>query len=170
MQGHDIRDGDESPPAESGSELPRLTRAEDAELRQLAWFAKAGQLSDKSQARLSELRARDRRDTIRDPRPDPTSGINRSAIGFGPPPSAPPVCPNCGFGLQRLAGQPGSCPGCGFLVRGDGPESPGDADPSASSQAELPPLGSIDGETFRALLLSAAMGGPPGESSPTPAA
>lgn len=167
MQGHDIPDRDEIPPAESVSELPRLTRAEDAEMRQLAWFAKAGQLSDKSQARFSELRARDRRDTIRDPRPDPTAGVNGASIGFGPPPSAPVACPNCGFGLLRLAGQPGSCPGCGFLVRGDGPESPGDAGSAASSEAELPALGSLDKETFRTLLLSAAHGGTPGEGTPT---
>lgn len=144
--------------AQSDSDLPRLTRAEDAEMRQLAWFAKAGHLSERSQARLAELRARDRRETIRDPRPDPTSGTAGSATRFLPASAVSSSCPNCGFGRPRSDGSSSSCPNCGFSAQGD----TDDHDAAASSpcgQSELPVFGSLDKEAFRSLLLNAAKGG-----------
>lgn len=45
-----------------------LTRDEDDSLRRLAYFAENAGLSQWSQSRLKELRARDRRDDIRLPR------------------------------------------------------------------------------------------------------
>lgn len=45
-----------------------LTRDEDDSLRRLAYFAENAGLSEWSEARLKELRARDRRDDIRLPR------------------------------------------------------------------------------------------------------
>ena len=59
----------------SGIRLRRaLTKAEDNELRQLEWFELAGDLSESSQKRLVELRRRDRRTDVRNPRPDPSNG------------------------------------------------------------------------------------------------
>lgn len=99
----------------------QLTDLEDAELRQLTWFGLAGDLSEKSQARIAELRSRDRRAEVRDPRPDPISqdsawqGINWTepsrwdlefdAEGFI-------SCPNCSFG-PLPEGVVVSCPQCG---------------------------------------------------------
>src|SRR5690349_3829211 len=108
--GTEIAGGDGAPGGESGAGLPRLSPAEDAELRQLAWFSRAGQLSEKSQARLSDLKARDRRNTIRDPRPDPTSGGSGIATRFDSAPASARVCPNCGSGVVRPGGRSGSCP------------------------------------------------------------
>ena len=51
-----------------------LTKAEDNELRQLEWFELAGDLSEQSLKRLVELRKRDRRADVRNPRPDPSNG------------------------------------------------------------------------------------------------
>jgi len=144
--------------AQSDSEFPRLTRAEDAEMRQLAWFAKAGHLSEKSQARLADLRARDRRGTIRDPRPDPTSGTAGAATRFLPTSAASSSCPNCGFGQQRSDGSSSSCPTCGFSVQGDTDNHDAAAGPPCG-QPELPAFGSLDKEAFRSLLLNAARGG-----------
>lgn len=50
-----------------------LSRKEDNELRLLTWFELAGSLSEASERRIAELRARDRRDEVRDPRSDPAS-------------------------------------------------------------------------------------------------
>lgn len=78
---------------------PALTAAEDHELRQLTWFSRVGQLSERSAARLSELRERDKRTDVRDPRPNPASPEDDE------PSSLPPLqmdriasitCPNCG--------------------------------------------------------------------------
>ena len=100
-------------PIESKPDLPRLTAAEDSELRQLTWFAKVGSMSESSQARLLELRARDRRDTVRDPRPDPGS-TDAPPIGarFTADPVEPTSCPRCGFGLGRSGSS--ICPYCAF--------------------------------------------------------
>jgi hypothetical protein len=51
-----------------------LTKEEDNTLRQLAFFELAGVLSDLSRHRMRELRKRDRRREIRNPRPDPSAG------------------------------------------------------------------------------------------------
>lgn len=45
-----------------------LTAAEDEELRRLAALAEFGELTPAAAAVFAELRARDRRDTIREPR------------------------------------------------------------------------------------------------------
>jgi hypothetical protein len=90
-----------------------LTAAEDSELRQLTWFAQIGSLSDKSQARISELRARDRREIVRDPRPDP--GSKEVALVGARLPSVPvetKSCPKCGFGLRGSGSS--ICPYCAF--------------------------------------------------------
>lgn len=81
------------------NDQPALTPAEDHELRQLTWFSKVGQLSDRSAQRLSELSGRDRRNGVRDPRPNPSSPDDDQ------PSTLPPLemdhvssitCPNCG--------------------------------------------------------------------------
>lgn len=160
----DIPGGDEARGAEAGSELPRLTSAEDAELRQLAWFSKAGQLSAQSQARLTELRARDRRDTIRDPRPDPSVDAIRRAPAFSADTAGSSTCPNCGSGSLKVSGSSRLCSYCGFSQR-HGPDTAQPAD----SPTSLPPrdqgacaLGTIEGGAFRELLVTAARGGAPG--------
>lgn len=97
---------------ESAPHEPGLSPEEDNELRQLTWFSLVGQLSDASQARMLELRAKDRRSKVRNPRPDPSA----SRMGTPESPSSPPrlnsdhesatgnfVCPNCGF-VQRGPG------------------------------------------------------------------
>jgi hypothetical protein len=89
-----------------------LTADEDNELRQLTWFSLVGHLSDASQARLLELRAKDRRSKVRNPRPDPSA----SRMDVPEAPASPPrvvpdhqapqgnfICPNCGF-VQRGIG------------------------------------------------------------------
>ena len=45
----------------------RLTESEDGDLRRLNYMAKNGMLSDWSRQRMIELRARDRRQMIREP-------------------------------------------------------------------------------------------------------
>lgn len=78
---------------------PALTPAEDHELRQLTWFSKVGQLSERSAARLSELMELDRRSGVREPKPNPASPQDDE------PTTLPPLqmdhvasitCPNCG--------------------------------------------------------------------------
>ena len=49
-------------------ELPRLTREEDDELRRLHWISQIGFLSQHKRERMVELRLRDRRQVIREPR------------------------------------------------------------------------------------------------------
>ena len=44
-----------------------LTPQEDAELRRLNFFNRFGMLTGKSKMRFNELRARDRRESIREP-------------------------------------------------------------------------------------------------------
>lgn len=98
----------------------RLNALEDAELRQLTWFGLAGDLSEQSRERIEELRSRDRRDDVRDPRPDPISQESdgrRYISDSGPDPSVDDrpeanrmaSCYNCGYApLER-----GSlCPHC----------------------------------------------------------
>jgi hypothetical protein len=89
-----------------------LTTEEDNELRQLTWFSLVGHLSDASQARLLELRARDRRSKVRNPRPDPSvSRMGAPDLQAAPPPVVAEadttpgnfVCPNCGY-VQRGPG------------------------------------------------------------------
>ena len=85
------------------TEHPRLTPAEDHELRQLTWFSKVGHLSEQSAARLADLMARDRRTEVRDPRPNP-SGDGDELYGTTlPEPDrlAASTCPNCGFLLPE---------------------------------------------------------------------
>lgn len=48
--------------------LPRLSYDEDAELRRLEFISQVGSLAEHKQARLLELRARDRRSQVRSPR------------------------------------------------------------------------------------------------------
>ena len=85
-----------------------LTPSEDNELRQLTWFSMVGQLSESSNERILELRAKDRRTKVRNPRPDPSA--SRSVADTPVAPSkldsqaqslpAHFTCPNCGF-VQR---------------------------------------------------------------------
>lgn len=49
-------------------ELPRLTREEDDELRRLRWISQVGCLSQHKRERMVELRLRDRRQVVREPR------------------------------------------------------------------------------------------------------
>jgi hypothetical protein len=163
LEGTDIPEDGGALDAESASEPEGLNRSEDAELRQLGWFAKAGQLSERSNSRLSQLRAKDRRETIRDPRPDPTSGSTPGAPRFGSTAAEPFVCPNCGFGIVRLSGQSSSCPNCGCSVRREtaGSDPFGVGGTPVSNDAELPALGSLDQEAFRTLLPNAARGHEP---------
>ena len=48
-----------------------LGRDEDNELRLLTWFELAGSVSEATEQRIAELRNRDRREEVRDPRSDP---------------------------------------------------------------------------------------------------
>lgn len=102
--------------ADSALDQRGLTSEEDNELRQLTWFSLVGQLSDTSEARLIELKAKDRRSKVRNPRPDPSA----SRMGTPDTPSTSP----------RLPADPeptdGSftCPNCGFVQRGIGLTSP----------------------------------------------
>ena len=98
-----------------------LTGLEDAELRQLTWFGLAGDLSEKSQARIAELRSRDRRAEVRDPRPDPISQESAWQAIDGTVPSEWDLefdaeesvkCQNCSFG-PLPEGVVVSCPHCG---------------------------------------------------------
>ena len=57
------RTADEPPPMPQG-----LTRAEDDELRRLHWLGRIGTLAGRKVERLIELRLRDRRTEIREPR------------------------------------------------------------------------------------------------------
>jgi hypothetical protein len=85
-----------------------LTPAEDNELRQLTWFSMVGQLSESSNERILELRAKDRRTKVRNPRPDPSASRSSTDAPVPPPkldsqPQSVPghfTCPNCGF-VQR---------------------------------------------------------------------
>jgi hypothetical protein len=99
----------------------KLNDLEDAELRQLTWFGLAGDLSEKSQARIAELRSRDRRAEVRDPRPDPISqdnawqGISRTEASPSDSESDAEEfvsCLNCGFG-PLAEGVAVNCPHCG---------------------------------------------------------
>ena len=98
----------------------KLTDLEDAELRQLTWFGLAGDLSEKSQARIAELRSRDRRAEVRDPRPDPISQESSlQGIDWTVPsqwdldePEESVSCQNCSFG-PLPEGVAVSCPHCG---------------------------------------------------------
>jgi hypothetical protein len=50
-----------------------LDREEDNELRLLTWFKLVGNISESSMRRIAQLRSRDRRKDVRDPRPDPAN-------------------------------------------------------------------------------------------------
>ena len=98
-----------------------LSGLEDAELRQLTWFGLAGDLSERSQARIAELRSRDRRAEVRDPRPDPISQESAWQRIQSSEPSQPDSesgaeqfisCPNCSFGPLPDGGVV-RCPQCG---------------------------------------------------------
>jgi hypothetical protein len=90
-----------------------LTSAEDDELRQLTWFSMVGQLSETAKERILELRAKDRRSRVRNPRPDPTASrgvdddVRAVPVGAAAPESPSVItCPNCGF-VQRSLGRQG---------------------------------------------------------------
>jgi hypothetical protein len=57
--------------ADIDADSDALRREEDNELRLLTWFEMAGSISEATERRIAELRARDRRDEVRDPRSDP---------------------------------------------------------------------------------------------------
>lgn len=82
-----------------GGSADGLSPDEDRELRQLTWFGRAGSLSEHSTERLTDLGGRDRRDQVRDARPNPSSPATEET------PTLPPLqmdgdrrvmCPNCG--------------------------------------------------------------------------
>lgn len=79
-----------------------LTISEDHELRQLTWFSKVGHMSETARARLSELRQLDRREEVRNPKPDPSVVEDRSrtlpALQYDSASSL--SCPNCGYQLS----------------------------------------------------------------------
>lgn len=102
--------------ADSASKQRGLTSAEDNELRQLTWFSLVGQLSETSEARLLELKAKDRRTKVRNPRPDPSA----SRMGVPDTPSTPPRLPS----EHEPADGSFTCPNCGFVQRGFGLTSP----------------------------------------------
>ena len=77
--------------------------SEDRELRQLTWFAKAGDLSDRSRSRLCELHQKDRRVDVRMPRPDPSNPLDEEPASRLPP-----------LGMDRAAAF--ACPNCGTLL------------------------------------------------------
>lgn len=89
-----------------------LTAAEDNELRQLTWFSMVGQLSESSNERILELKAKDRRTKVRNPRPDPSTTRSSTDAPMPPPKLESQVqtvpghftCPNCGF-VQRAQPQ-----------------------------------------------------------------
>ena len=89
-----------------------LTAEEDNELRQLTWFSMVGQLSDTSRTRLLELKRKDRRNKVRNPRPDP------SASNMGTPDS--PTMPASLVHEGGTATASFTCPNCGFVQRGNG--------------------------------------------------
>ena len=82
-----------------------LTPSEDQELRQLTWFSRVGNLSERSRARLADLVSRDRRSEVRDPRPNPAAQIENghptSASAPGPDRISSMTCPNCGFVIRN---------------------------------------------------------------------
>lgn len=89
-----------------------LTPAEDDELRQLTWFSMVGQLSDSSNERILELRAKDRRSKVRNPRPDPVA-TRRLPVE----PTVPAV-PAARLDSETAAGPVQfTCPNCGFVQR-----------------------------------------------------
>ncbi len=96
---------------------PGLTPSEDRELRQLTWFSRAGQLSEKTLARLAYLMARDRRREVRDPRPDPSDPGDDDPRNPLPPP-----------GLDR--GGLMKCPNCGTVLTGTDALPPPRVDPN----------------------------------------
>lgn len=97
--------------------LPRLTSAEDSELRQLTWFSKAGQLSEESLARLAYLTARDRRGSVRDVRPDPVSRDGDSVgAKLDPQPERTVTCRNCGLQIVLGTSPVSTCRNCGVSV------------------------------------------------------
>ena len=57
--------------ADIDADSDALRREEDNELRLLTWFELAGSISEATEQRIAELRARDRRNEVRDPRSDP---------------------------------------------------------------------------------------------------
>jgi hypothetical protein len=99
---------------------PRLTSIEDAELRQLTWFGLAGDLSEGSKDRIAQLRARDRRSGVREPRPDPISQESDGRRYISDPDPEPETeahperyvagsCSNCGYSPMETASV---CPYC----------------------------------------------------------
>jgi hypothetical protein len=95
---------------EPGLDNHGLTAEEDNELRQLTWFSLVGQLSDGSQARMLELRAKDRRNKVRNPRPDPS--VSRMGT-----PDSPTTVPRLVTEQEPVAAY-STCPNCGFVQRG----------------------------------------------------
>jgi hypothetical protein len=80
-------------------DLQGLTTSEDRELRQLTWFSRVGDVSEKAKARVFDLLGRDRRAWVRDPRPNPSSPADDEASTLPPLPMDPIAstsCPNCG--------------------------------------------------------------------------
>jgi hypothetical protein len=78
---------------------PGLTTSEDRELRQLTWFCRVGDLSEKAKARVFELLGRDRRAWVRDPRPNPSSPAADELTTLPPLQMDEIVsitCPSCG--------------------------------------------------------------------------
>lgn len=59
----------------------RLTRDEDDELRRLHWFSEVGMLSDEKAGRVVQLRVRDRRAEIREPREIPAGESKPRSAG-----------------------------------------------------------------------------------------
>ena len=89
-----------------------LTADEDNELRQLTWFSMVGQLSDTSRTRLLELKGKDRRTKVRNPRPDPSA----SRMGTPDSPTVPATLVHEGNPTTTSF----TCPNCGFVQRGNG--------------------------------------------------
>jgi hypothetical protein len=76
-----------------------LSTSEDRELRQLTWFSRVGDISERAKTRAFELLGRDRRAWVRDPRPNPSSPADDDVSTLPPlqmDPIASMSCPNCG--------------------------------------------------------------------------
>ncbi|HUB70416.1 MAG TPA: hypothetical protein VL984_08335 [Acidimicrobiales bacterium] len=95
MDDHDTSDG----VIEIDDPRPGLTREEDDELRRLAYLARFGVLDDVTKERMVELRLRDRRKTIREPRWKDTEMVTREILRIIPPSQRPPA-----FSSQQASG------------------------------------------------------------------
>ena len=97
-----MEDAESSGVIEIDDPRPGLTREEDDELRRLGYLARFGVLDEIAKERVVELRSRDRRKTIREPRWKDTEMVTREVLRIIPPSQRPQS-----FGNQRACGASG---------------------------------------------------------------